>query len=371
MISRHDLLKSRLLIIDDNPANVELLEKTLSAQGYSSVLSITDPRKAEKLYRAYKPHLVLLDINMPYLDGYQVMAQIRHIEGSSYIPVLVLTALQDKQTRLQALSEGAQDFLTKPFDKVETLTRIENMLRIRLLHNEVQEQNILLEKTVRERTLELHDTRLEIIYRLGRAAEYRDNETGEHLVRLSHMCVLLGKLCGKSDLEADLLFNASPMHDIGKIGIPDSILLKPGQLTMEEWKIMQTHTTIGADLLDGHDSELMVLARDIALTHHEKWDGTGYPHNLKGLEIPFESRITGIVDVFDGLTSKRPYKVPYPIESSCTIIADERGKHFDPELTDIFLKNIDEFIEIYHQFSGHKDIDLEVFKLSARDGGEI
>jgi putative two-component system response regulator len=367
MIAKQDLLNSRLLIIDDNPANVVLLEETLSSAGYTSVLSITDPRKAEKLYRAYKPHLVLLDINMPYLTGYQVMAQFRKIEKESYLPVLVLTALQDIKTRIAALSAGAQDFLTKPFEKYETLTRIENMLRIRLLHNEVQEQNIILERKVQERTVELHDTRLEIIYRLGRAAEYRDNETGEHLVRLSHMCVLLGELAGMSDQEGDLMFNASPMHDIGKIGIPDNILLKPGQLTKGEWEIMQTHTTIGADLLGGHDSELMVLARNIALSHHEKWNGTGYPHRLKGVEIPFAARITGIIDVFDGLSSKRPYKDPYPIEKTCAIIKDKRGKHFHPELTDLFLTNIDQFIEIHHKFSDHKDIDLTKFKLSERD----
>ncbi|MCK4820557.1 response regulator, partial [bacterium] len=216
MISRQDLLKSRLLIIDDNPVNVELLEATLSLGGYTSVLSITDPRKAENMYRAYKPHLVLLDINMPHLDGFQVMAQIKQVEGDSYIPVLVLTALRDKQTRIRALSEGAQDFLTKPFERLETLTRIENMLRIRLLHNEVKDQNAILERKVQERTMALNDSRLDIIYRLGRAAEYRDNETGAHIVRLSHMCLLLGKLAGMSDQEADLLFNASPMHDIGK-----------------------------------------------------------------------------------------------------------------------------------------------------------
>jgi putative two-component system response regulator len=245
------------------------------------------------------------------------------------------------------------------------------MLRIRLLHNEVQEKNVLLEKRVQERTLELHDTRLEIIYRLGRAAEYRDDATGKHLIRLSHMCLLLGKLAGMSDKETELLFNASPMHDIGKIGIPDNILLKPEQLSREEWEVMQTHTTIGADLLDGHDSELMIQARNIALSHHERWDGSGYPQNLRGQEIPFEARITAIVDVFDSLTSKRPYKAPYPIDKTCAIIEDKRGKHFDPELTDLFLNNIDQFIEIYHEFSEQEEMEQTVFKLSGRDEARI
>lgn len=371
MISKQDLLKSRILIIDDNPANVQLLEKTLSAEGYTSILSIIDPRKAEKMYTAYNPHLVLLDINMPYFDGYQVMSQFKKVEKDSYIPVLVLTALQDKKTRLRALSEGAQDFLTKPFDKLETITRIDNMLRVRLLHNEVKSQNVILEKKVQERTLELHDTRLEIIHRLGRAAEYRDNETGEHIIRLSHMCSFLSKLIGFSDEKQELLLNATPMHDIGKIGIPDSILLKPGKLDNNEWKIMQTHATIGADLLAGHDSELMLLSRDIALTHHEKWNGTGYPQKRQGTEIPVEGRMTGLIDVFDALTSRRPYKDPYPIEKACAIIREERGEHFDPDLTDIFLDHIDQFVQIQLRFSDKLEIATDNFKLSERDEAGI
>lgn len=367
MISEQELLKSRILIIDDNPTNVDLLEATLNSVGYVSVLSITDPRKAEGLYIAYRPDLVLLDINMPYFDGFQVMEQFKKVEGDSYIPVLILTALKDNKTRIRALTEGAQDFLTKPFDKLETVTRIANMLKVRLLHNEVHNQNIILEQKVQERTLELQATRLEIIHRLGRAAEYRDKETGEHLIRLSHMCRLLGKLTGMSNREQGLILNATPMHDIGKIGIPDSILLKPGKLNSQEWKIMQMHTTIGSDLLGGHDSELMRLSSDIALTHHEKWDGTGYPRQLKGVEVAFEGRITGLVDVFDALTSKRSYKNHYTVETACAIIRKKRGEHFDPELTDLFLEHIDDFVQISNKFSGEQDVNLNNLKLSKRD----
>lgn len=367
MISKQELLKSRILIIDDNPENVEMLEITLDTEGYSSVLSITDPRQAEDLYMAYRPHLVLLDINMPYLNGYQVMGQFKKIEEDNYIPVLVLTALQDNKTRLRALSEGAQDFLTKPFDKLETITRIENMLRVRLLNEEVKNQNIILEQKVQERTLELHDTRLEIIRRLGRAAEYRDNETGAHIIRLSHMCALLGKLIGMSAQEQEFLLNTTPMHDIGKLGIPDTILLKPGKLTKEEWQIMQSHTTIGADLLGGHESQLMVSSRGIALSHHEKWDGSGYPRQLKGVEIPLESRITGLVDVYDALTSNRAYKDPYPTEKACAVIAEKRGKHLDPKLADLFLNNVDGFVEIKERYSDEDDAPLEDYSLSERD----
>ena len=374
MISKQVLQDSRLLIIDDNQANVELLEKMLSAEGYSSIVSITDPRKAEKIYVSYQPHLVLLDINMPYLDGFQVMEQFRTIEQNSYIPVLVLTALQDNKTRIHALSKGAQDFLTKPFDKIETLTRIENMLKIRHLHNQVKDQNLILERKVQERTIaleartvELQETRMEIISRLGQAAEYRDPETGDHILRISKMCKLLASKTGMNEKKIELLSNASPMHDVGKIGIPDSILLKPGKLTREEWKVMQTHTIIGARLLDNHNSELMIMARDIALNHHEKWDGSGYPNGMKGINIPIEGRITGIVDVFDALTSKRPYKDPYPVKKACEIIKMERGYHFDPELTDLLLTHIDEFTQIKKCFSDETDLSVKDLKLSERD----
>ena len=368
MIQKQALLKSRILIVDDNPSNIAFLKKILFAEGYSSVVGITDPGKAEKIYPAFRPDLLLLDINMPHIDGYRIMGMLKKIKGtSSCIAVLALTASWNKETRIRALSEGARDFLTKPFEKIETLTRIKNIMRVKLLHNNVKNQNIILEQTIKERTLQLRTTRLEIIHRLGQAAEYRDRTASSHIVRMSHMCVRLGRLAGMTARDSDLLLDTTPMHDIGKIGIPDKILLKQGKLDREEWKIMQTHTTIGANILDDHDSELMVSARNIALSHHEKWDGSGYPLNLKNIEIPFESRITGIVDTFDALTSKRPYKDSYPTDKACAIIKKERGKHFDPELTDLFLNNIDAFIQIKNKFSNKKNIVPENFQLSERD----
>ncbi|MCK5519471.1 MAG: response regulator, partial [Candidatus Marinimicrobia bacterium] len=357
----------RILILDDNQVNTDLLEEIVSNAGYTSVLAITDSREVKNIYKAYQPHLVLLDINMPHLDGYEVMEIFKKIDQESYIPVLVLTALQDDKTRLKALASGAQDFLTKPFNKVEALTRIHNMLKVRLLHNQVQNQNIILEQKVKIRTLELENTRLEIIRRLGQAAEYRDTETGGHIIRMSKMCALLGRLTGMNDSQIDLLLNASPMHDVGKIGIPDSILLKPGKLTPEEWETMTQHSVIGGNLLDGHDSELMTMARDIALTHHEKWDGMGYPNKLKGDKIPIYGRIAALADVFDALTSRRPYKNPYPMEKTLEIIKQGNNAHFEPKLVDLFLNNIDAFVKIKNELSDDEYQVNDEFYLSERD----
>lgn len=368
MIVNEELSAARILIIDDNEFNVQLLDTVVREAGYHSVLSITDSRKAEDLYRAYQPDLVLLDISMPYLDGFQVMEQFEKIEESSYLPVLVLTALQDDETRLKALENGAQDFLTKPFNRLETLTRIKNMLTVRLLHRQVKKQNEELEIKVRERTEELQETRLEIIRRLGRAAEYKDNETGLHIIRMSKISARLGELAGLDADAVDLVLNTSPMHDIGKIAIPDAILLKPGKLDANEWEKMKLHPMMGYTILEGHDSELMLAAREIALTHHEKWDGKGYPQGLKGDKIPFNGRLVGLADVFDALTARRPYKDPYPISKAMEIIKSEREKHFDPELTDLFLDNIDDFIAIKDAFPEVGEATATAdYKLSARD----
>lgn len=371
MISNQEILTARILIIDDNQSNADLLEATLASAGYVSILSITDPREAEGLYIAYRPDLVLLDINMPYIDGFQLMERFNKIEENSYIPVIVLTALQDEKTRHRALTLGAQDFLTKPFNQLEILTRINNTLLVRIYHNQLQNQNLILEKKVQERTMELEDTRREIIYRLGRAAEYRDNDTGDHIIRMSKMGRFLGKLAGISEGEAELFLTASPMHDIGKIGIPDSILLKPDMLDHTEWKIMKTHTTIGAALLDGHGSELMITARDIALTHHEKWDGSGYPKGLSGDAIPLFGRLAGVVDVFDALSTKRPYKDAYPTDKVISIIKEQRGRHFDPFLTDLFLDHIDDFLKIHKEFTPEEEEVSSDYKLSRRDESGI
>ena len=345
-----ELLTARILVVDDQPVNVKLLEKILGTAGYSNVVSTTDSREAASLFQQSPTDLVLLDLNMPHKDGFEVLAEIRALE-KDYPPVIVLTALKDVDSRVQALESGARDFISKPFDRVELLSRMHNMLEVRLLHKAVQNQNVILEKKVRERTQELEETRMEIIRRLGRAAEYRDNETGLHIIRMSKFSQVLGLAAGLSEQDAEMLLNASPMHDIGKIGIPDAILLKPGKLDADEWETMKTHATMGAKILSGHHSTLMEMAREIALNHHEKWDGSGYPKGLSGEAIPLSGRIIALADVFDALTSERPYKKAWPVDEAVDYIKENSGKHFDPTLADLFIANMDKIIAIKDKYA--------------------
>lgn len=335
LVAEH-LRKARILIVDDNQANVTLLTKVLSLAGYENITGITDSREVRAAFEADRHDLILLDIRMPYLDGFGVMAELQPLVEDDYLPVLVLSAQIDDETRIRALQEGAKDFLHKPFETVEVLNRIRNMLEVRLLHNQVREQNSALEKRVGERTRELEETRLDVIQRLGRAAEYRDNETGLHVIRMSRFCEQLALVTGVEAAEATLLLNASPMHDVGKIGIPDSILLKPGKLDAGEWEVMKSHTTIGAELLGGSGHRLMNLAAEVALTHHERWDGEGYPNKLQGEEIPLPGRITTLCDVFDALMSERPYKKAWSEQEAFELIRSEAGQQFDPVLVEAF-----------------------------------
>jgi len=337
---------ARVLIVDDNLTNVMLLQRLLEAEGYTSVEGVTDPREVKPLFEAQPFDLVLLDIRMPHLDGYEVMGQLREISDGDYLPVMVLTAQTDQETKLKALDAGAMDFLHKPFDRIEALTRIRNMIEARLLHKQVRDQNVILEERVKERTHELEATRLEVVRRLAIAAEYKDNETGLHVLRMSKVACVLAKAVGMSDEDADLLLHAAPMHDIGKIGIADNILLKPGKLTPEERTVMMEHARIGAEILGEHEWPLMQMARLVALTHHEKWDGTGYPRGLKGEDIPLVGRICAIADVFDALTSDRPYKRGWSIEDAVKFIQDQSAMHFDPTLVEKFIECLPEITHI-------------------------
>ena len=338
--------KARILVVDDNHTNVVLLQKLLQAVGYEHVEGVTDPRLVKDMYSAAPHDLVLLDIRMPHLDGYQVMAQLKEIADGDFPPVMVLTAQTDQETKLKALDAGAQDFLHKPFDRVEALTRIRNMIEVHLLHKQVRGQNDILEQRVIERTSQLEDTRLEVVRRLSVAAEYKDNETGLHVARMSKVAKVLALAAGMSKEDAELLHISAPMHDIGKIGISDAILLKPGKLTDDEREVMKNHSMIGAQILGEHEWPLMQMARTVALTHHEKWDGTGYPRGLKGEDIPLVGRICALADVFDALTSDRPYKEGWSIEEATKFITDQSGQHFDPELVEKFMENLDEIVFI-------------------------
>lgn len=352
------ILAAKILIVDDKLVNVELLETMLSLAGYTNIRSTTDSRDVQELYQSDQFDIILLDIRMPYLDGFQVMEQLSEGIKNDYLPVLVLTAQQDMETRLRALELGAKDFVTKPFDSTEVLNRIANMLEVRELYNQRKHHADILEKKVQDRTRELHqrnqeleDTRLEIVRCLGRAGEYRDNETGFHVIRMSKGCQALALAAGLGEERASTFLHASPMHDVGKIGIPDHILLKPGRLDPAEWEIMKTHVDIGVEIIGKQDSELMNLARLIALNHHEKWDGCGYPQGLKGEGIPIEGRISAVCDVFDALTSERPYKKAWPVDEAVSFINENADSHFDPELVRLFNQILPDLLSIRDKYA--------------------
>ncbi|MBT7942413.1 MAG: response regulator [Alphaproteobacteria bacterium] len=349
-------LSARILIVDDLADNVELLEMMLMAAGYTNITSTTDPTQVLDLYRKWRYDLILLDLRMPVMDGFAIMEALTSAIKNDYLPILVLTAERETDVRQRALESGAKDFLSKPFDNTEVLNRIANMLDVRAHFNDRRWQTEIVEAEVRRRTEELQETRLEVIRRLGRAAEYRDNETGMHVIRMSKYCERLALAAGLGDEHATIILNASPMHDVGKIGVPDKVLLKPGPLDDEEWKIMRSHTEMGADIIGGHDSDLMRMARLIALTHHEKWDGSGYPKGLQGTDIPIEGRICAVSDVFDALTSVRPYKKAWTVDEAVKLINEEAGKHFDPDLIGLFNEVLPELQEIRDQFADENQV---------------
>lgn len=342
---------AHILIVDDENTNLMLLDAMLRQQGYDNLTLLSDPREVLPAYEARRPALILLDINMPHMDGFQVMSALHALGDPLLPPVVCLTAQGGRDFVLRALDAGARDFITKPFDRHELMMRVRNLLDAQLAHRLLHDQKSVLEELVRKRTEQLHHTRLEIVQRLGRAAEYRDEETGNHILRMSHTCALLARAMGCSESDCDLILNASPMHDIGKIGIPDAILLKPGRFTPPEWEIMKTHALIGAKLLEGDNSDLMVMAREIALTHHEKWDGSGYPYGIAGEAIPLAGRIAALADVFDALTSGRPYKMAWTVDAALEYLDEQRGRHFDPELLDVFHDMLPQVLEVRERFA--------------------
>ena len=361
MISQQQCQNARILIVDDQMTNLMLLESILQNAGYKHIHTTQDPTQVVNLYKELSPDLICLDIRMPQLNGFQVMGQLKIIQKEGFLPILVLTSEEDRETRLRALESGAKDFLNKPFDKIEVLMRIRNLLEASLLNKAVSQQKDILEETVRIRTQELQETQLDVVHRLARAAEYRDNETGAHIVRMSHFAVILGRACGMSEQECDVLFHATPMHDVGKLGIPDRILLKPGKLDPEEFETMKQHTVIGAQLLANSQSPVLRMGEIIALTHHEKWDGSGYPNRLSGEDIPLPGRICALADVFDALSSKRCYKDAWPLEKTLAEIRSSSGKHFDPRLVEIFEELLPVILNVQQT---HSDMETPKFELT-------
>ena len=334
---------ARILVVDDSPANVLLLEKILQLNRYRRIRSITDPREFFVVFQEFHPDIILLDLQMPHLDGFTILERLRNERADKILPVIVITAQNDKENKLKALEFGAQDFLGKPFDNIEVITRIGNLLQNKMLYDTVENNNLFLERKVQERTNEVKKMQVEIVDRLMRAAESRDQGTGNHIARISSYVTILASKLGYSEEEAILIGNASKMHDLGKVGIPDSILLKPGILTNVEMERMKGHSAKGAQILSGSKYELLKIAEQIAQTHHEKWDGSGYPDGLKGEAIPLVGRIAALADVFDALITSRPYKDAWFFDDVLTYINDQRGFQFDPMVVDAFFDSVDAF----------------------------
>lgn len=345
-----NLYEANILIVDDEPVFNQYLEKILRSQGYQYIQSVTDSRQVIGLCQKQDFDAILLDIRMPFLDGYALLNLLQQQFEGDYLPVLVLTASLDRETRLNSLQGGAKDFITKPIDPLEVLTRMKNLLEIRLMHNQIRDHNKILEEKVKHRKQELYATRLEVIRRLGLAGEYRANDTSCHIIRMSKFAYWLAKAYGLSESEAEMILHASPMHDIGNLGIPDEILLKPRKLQPNEWDIVKRHVEIGGEILSNSTSSLMTMGKQIVLHHHEKWDGTGYPFGLRGTEISIEGRICALADVFDVLTSKRSYKEAWSVENTIAYIEEQSGKHFDPDLAPLVRQLLPQFMQIKAQY---------------------
>jgi putative two-component system response regulator len=329
---------AKFLIVDDQEYNISLLERILRRAGFFNLTSTTNPQQLEALFNNIRPDIILLDLHMPEMDGFAALRLLKGlIPEDDYLSILVLTADVTQEAKQKALQEGAHDFLTKPFDRVEVVLRIRNLLRTRFFHLQLQDHNRHLEQRVRERTKELVQAKFEILQLLARASEFRDDVTGQHTQRVAKISGEIAQALGLSEHEVALIQLATPLHDIGKIGIPDEILLKPGRFTPEQFEQMKFHTTIGTNILEGSHFPELQLAATIALSHHEKWDGTGYPGGLKGEEIPLVGRIVAIADFFDALTHERPYKQAWSREEALVEIQKQSGVHFDPRVVDAFM----------------------------------
>ena len=352
----------RILVVDDEEQNRALMSDLLETLDYEYETASDGVEALAKLQLDFD--LILCDVMMPGMDGFEVASRIRKNKKFGDIPIMMVTGLTSKEDRLRAVKAGANDFIAKPIDITELGVRVASLIKMKEGQDAIKRHRVELEKKVLEKTEALrtalnemveaqrksYQAHLDTIRRLAIAAEYKDEGTAEHILRMSNYSATLARGLNLPPGEVELILNMSPMHDVGKIGIPDGVLLKPGQLDEKEWEVMKQHTTIGARILSGSTSELLQVGETIALCHHEKWDGSGYPKGLAGEDIPLYGRIISVANVFDALTTTRPYKSRIPNEEALELIRNGRGTHFDPKVVDIFFENIDEILEIQRTF---------------------
>jgi len=349
--------KAKIAVADDDERVRCTLSDVLITQGYTVIHAQNGIEAVQKTSKD-SPDVVLLDLHMPEMNGLEVIKQLKAERSTKIIPIVIITGSDDLDLRVQALKLGADDFIVKPPHMAELSARVRSLVKVKAYNDYMRYYQTILEEEVAKRTKELKDAHeklkrasLDTIYRLSRAAEYKDEDTSVHLQRISNYAAAIAHAIGLDNGKAEALLYAAPMHDIGKLGIPDKILLKPGKLTAEEWDIMKKHTVFGSQILEDSDSDFIKFGKTIALTHHEKWNGSGYPQGLKGKEIPIEGRITAIADVFDAVTSKRPYKEAFPEAEAFHIIEEGKGVHFDPELVDAFFQAKDQILRIKQNYT--------------------
>ena len=348
----------QVLIVDDNATNLTLFRHLLKKIDDLESICFSEPKQAIDWCGSHEPDLVLLDYMMPEMDGLEFIMRFKAIYEHQTIPIIMVTADTESDVRTNALDLGAYDFLNKPVDKLELLARVRNLLALRESQRALSDRAAWLAAEVKKSTEEIRAREREMIIRLSKAAEHRDPETGQHLLRMANYSRLIAGELGLSINEQDLILLAAPMHDIGKVATPDAILLKPGKLTEEEFFIMKQHASIGHAILDGSECDLISTAAILALTHHEKFDGSGYPNGLKGEDIPLYGRIVAVADVFDALTSPRPYKRAWTLEEACQFLRDNSGSHFDPQCVNAFFNVWDDVLDIHTRYQDEpSDVD--------------